>query len=208
MGQPINDTGKWSSLLAAVFAIGYSVPQLLSVAGLIPFPTDLVWFFVPSLLLAPSFLIAMICLHYKTAPDKKIWTAIAVAFAIVYCCIASSIYFAQLSVVVPGMFAGTVNETHVFYFNGKTVMVAVDTLGYAFMSVSTLFAAFAVRDQVKQRWLYRWLFSNGLLAPVIIVAFFFPALIYGGALWMITFPAAMIKLFQLFKNQHSENGLY
>lgn len=197
----VDNTGRWFAIGTTVFAIGYSIPQLLSVAGMIPFPQDLIWFFVPSLLLAPSFLIVMVCLHYKVDAANRLWTAIAVALAIVYCCIASSIYFSQLSVVVPGMFAGTVDQTHPYYFNGKTFMVAVDTLGYAFMSGSTFAACFAFRRNVKHKWLYRWLLYNGLLAPVILAAFFYPPLIYGGALWMITFPAGMIKLYRLFTLQ-------
>ena len=77
--------------------------------------------------------------------------------------------------------------------------MAVDCLGYFFMSFSTLFTAFAFQKESK--WLYRGLLYNGSLLPVLILAFFYPVFYYAGAIWMITFPLAMINAAKIFKNR-------
>ncbi|MDX1940892.1 MAG: hypothetical protein SFU99_10105 [Saprospiraceae bacterium] len=191
--------GYWSAVISLLFALGYSVAQLLSTFKMLPHPQDLFWLFLPSLFLAPPFVVTMICLHYSVSENLKIWTAIGVAFAIMYGVLVDLVYFSQLTVVVPAQLRGEINETHVLIFGTKTFLMAVDCLGYFFMSLSTLFAAFAFRNQVNRKWLYRGMLYNGLLLPVIIFAFFYPLLYYIGALWMITFPLAMIQAIWLFQ---------
>lgn len=195
----LSAAGYWSSVLSIFFAIAYSVAQLLSEAKLIQHPQDLYWLLAPSLLLAPSFLVAMICLYFKADENKKLFTAIGVAFAILYCADVTLVYFSQLTVVIPAQLKNTINEKQVLLFDRKTFLMAVDCLGYFFMSLSTLFAAFAF--QKENKWLYRGLLYNGLLLPVLILAFFYPVFYYVGALWMITFPLAMVNAAKLFNNK-------
>lgn len=189
--------GFWCATLSVIFGFGYSVPQILSELKVIPHPRDLFWLFLPSLFLAPVFLIAMICLHYSADLNLKVWTAIGVAFAVLYCADVSMVYFTQLTVVVPAQLKGQVNEKEVLLFDRKTFLMAVDCLGYFFMSLSTFFAAFAFR---KTRWLYYGLLWNGALMPVLVLAFFYPVFYYAGAVWMITFPLAMINAAKFFKS--------
>jgi hypothetical protein len=191
--------GFWSSILSLFFAIAYSVLQILSEVKLIPHPQDLYWLFAPSLFLAPSFLVAMICLHYKAGKDAKLFTAISIAFAILYCADITFVYFSQLTVVIPAQLKNEVNEKQVLLFDRRTFLMAVDCLGYFFMSLSTLFAALAFK--AGNKWLYRGLLYNGLLLPVLILAFFYPVFYYVGALWMITFPMAMINAAKLFSGK-------
>lgn len=191
--------GFWSSILSLFFAIAYCIPQILSETKLIPHPQDLYWLFAPSLLLAPSFLIAMICLHYKAAVNKRLFTTIGIAFAIIYCVDVSIVYFSQLTVVIPSQLKNEVNEKQVLLFDRRTFLMAIDCLGYFFMSLATLFTAFAFRFESK--WLYRGMLYNGLLLPVLIMAFFYPVFYYVGALWMVTFPLAMVNAAMLFNNK-------
>ena len=196
-GLSINKVGFATAVLSVIFAVGYFIPQILSAAQIIPHPQDLFWLFLPSLFLAPSFLIAMICLHYAASASLKIWTNIAVAFAVIYCADVSIVYFTQLTVVLPSQLKGQVDEKNVLLFDKRTFLMAVDCLGYFFMSLSTLFAAFAFR---KNTWLYRGLVWNGALMPVLVLAFFYPTFYYIGALWMVTFPLAMINAAKFFRN--------
>jgi len=193
----ISKIGFWSTTLSVIFGLGYSIPQILSEMKVLPHPQDLFWLFLPSLFLAPIFLIAMISLHYAAEAGLKIWTAIGAAFAILYCTDVSMVYFTQLSIVVPAQLKGTVDEKQVLLFDRKTFLMAVDCLGYFFMSLSTFFAAFAF---IKNKWLYRGLLWNGALMPVLILAYFYPEFYYLGAVWMITFPLAMINAAKFFKN--------
>ena len=162
---------------------------------IIPHPQDLFWLFLPSLFLAPVFLIAMICLHYSADNRLQLWTAIGAAFAVLYCADVTMVYFTQLTVVVPAQLKGQINEKEVLLFDRKTFLMAVDCLGYFFMSLSTFFAAFAFK---KSKWLYRGLLWNGALMPVLVLAFFYPVFYYAGAVWMITFPLAMINAGKFF----------
>ena len=193
----INKMGFITAILSVIFGIGYSIAQILATAQVIPHPLDLFWLFLPSLFLAPSFLIAIICLHYAASASLKIWTNIGVAFVVLYCADVSMVYFVQLTVVVPAQLKGSIDEKNVLLFIPKTFLMSVDCLGYFFMSLSTFFSAFAFRNI---RWLYQGLLWNGALMPVLVLAFFYPTFYYIGALWMITFPFAMINAARFFRN--------
>ena len=192
----VNKIGFWSATLSVIFGLGYSVPQVLSAMKIIPHPQDLFWLFLPSLFLAPAFLIAMICLNFSVASRLKIWTAIGRDFAVIYCTLVTLVYFSQLTVVLPLEYKGALDEKYLLLFEHKTFLTAIDCLGYFFMSLSTFFAAFAFR---KNTWLYHGLLWNGALMPVLVLAFFYPVFYYAGAVWMITFPVAMISAAKFFK---------
>jgi hypothetical protein len=196
MDPIVNKTGFIAAVLSLIFAFGYSIPQILSTLKILPNPYDLFWLFLPSLFLAPVFLITMICLHFAAGPDVKLWTAIGVAFAILYCGDVTFVYFTQLTVVVPDQLHGVIKE-RVLLFERNTFLMAIDCLGYFFMSLSTFFAAFSYK---KYKWLFRGLFLNGALMPVLVLAFFYPVFYYVGALWLITFPLAMISAARFFKS--------
>ncbi|MFI5140429.1 MAG: hypothetical protein ACHQIM_21595 [Sphingobacteriales bacterium] len=192
----IKIVGFWSAILAFIFALGYDIAQLFSWLNILHHPHEMFWLFFPSLFLAPSFLIVIVCLHYIAAEQKKVWTMIGLCFAIVYCAFATMNYFIQLTVVVPAVLKGEINESHVLFFKQGSFMFAIDCLGYFFMSLSTLFAAFAFREAYKS--LYVWMLVNGLLIVIFIAAYFNPFFYFAGAVWAITFSVVMIKAARIF----------
>jgi hypothetical protein len=192
--------GYWSSILSVCFSFAYSIPQLLSATSLLPHPQDLFWLFLPSLFLAPFFLIVMICIHFITPRELHIWTSISIAFAILYAACVTIVYFSQLTVIIPDLVSGRIDESNLLSFHARSFLVAVDCLGYFFMSLSTLFASAAFFGTRENKWLYRGLLYNGLLLPILILAFFYPVFYYAGALWMITFPLAMWNAANLFRD--------
>lgn len=185
----VNAIGYLAAWFTIFFALGYVAAQLLSWVGVIRYPTDQYWLFLPSLFLAPAFLVTMICLHYRTVPKQRIWTAVAAAFAVVYCCFATFTYFTQLGSIVPGVVRGEINETHPLIFKPRSFTMSVDCLGYFFMSLSTLFAAFAWRSYNPK--LYGWMLGNGLLIILLVPAYFNPFLYYIGSVWAVSFTLAM-----------------
>lgn len=196
-----NKIGRPAAILSAFFAIAYSVFQLLVVFKRIPHPQDLFWLFLPSLFLAYTFLVTVICLHHIVLQERKVFTAIAGAFAVLYCAFVSIVYFTQLAVVLPALATHKIDETSVLAFTDKSFLVAVDCLGYASMNAATLFLAFAFRNNGRSKWLYRSLLANGLQTPVVILAYFIPAFMFVGALWMVTLPAAMIGAANFFRSE-------
>lgn len=199
MKSPVNIIGYASAVLSFNFAIGYCIAQLLSTFSVLPHPHDLFWLFLPSLFLAPAYLVTTVCLHFITGHSLKVWTAIGISFAIVYCAFAALVYFTQLTVVVPDLLNGKIDESHVLAFKSRSFLMAVDCLGYFFMSLSSFFIAFAF--QATHKAFYWWMLANGLLIFILIPAFFNPFFYYIGAAWMITFPAAMLSAMKIFRTQ-------
>lgn len=195
----VKTIGYWAATFSLLFAVTYSVPQVFSEFKLIPHPQDLIWLFAPSLFLGPAFLITMVCIHYSVHSEVRIWTALGVVFAVLYTSCVTIVYFTQLTVVIPKLLRAEIDETNILAFRSRSFLNAVDCLGYFFMSLSTFFAAFAFAGTAGNKWLYRGLLYNGLLLPILILAFFYPFFYYIGALWMITFPLAMIQVARQFK---------
>jgi hypothetical protein len=191
--------GFWASTAAATASIAYAVPQLLQVAGFIPDPWDRIFIFMPSVLLAPAFVLAMVAAHAGAAPDRRIYSLAAVALALLYAADVSAVYIVQLGAVIPAQWKG---QEPVLAFAACCTpgmpATAVDLLGYTWMSGATLLLAAVFPGTGLRRWLRLALIANDTLAPFLIGQLVWPALIYGGALWLVSFPAAMILLALVF----------
>lgn len=186
---------KWAAILALTFALFYSIFQVLSLMHLIAKPYDLVAMFIPSLLLAPAFVVVIVSMQYSHSNESKIFGLSAAGFAFIYCILASGVYFTQLTSVIPLQLHNE-KVDQLLLFEGTNIMVAIDCLAYAFMSLSSLFIAFSFTNHKR---LFLSFFAHGLLLPFIIASFFYPALLAIGALWMITFPWAMIEVIRYCK---------
>lgn len=195
----IRKIGYWSAVLTAGFGISYAVLQIAVVLGLFASPWDLIALFVPSFFLASSFLVLNVSIYHYASPERKIWGHIGLAFAALYAILVSIVYFVELTVVIPHVLQGNTAEIALLLFQPGSFMVAVDGLGYGFMSLSTLFAAQVFYGGRLERWTHWTLIANGLLTPVILLAVIYPALIIIGALWLVTFPLSAILLWRIFK---------
>jgi hypothetical protein len=185
----------WAALAAAAASIAYGVPQILQVMGVLPDPLDRILIFLPSLILAPCFVLAMAALQMQTPAGLGAWTLSALGLAIMYAVMVSIVYVTQLGVVIPGEAAGDGRAVDIFACCApRHLMTGVDLLGYTLMSLATLLAAFALPVRGPGAAARVWLIANGLLAPFLIFQLAFPWLIAIGALWLVTFPGAMIAL--------------
>lgn len=191
--------GLWAAISACVASIGYGIPQVLQVMGVLPTPLDRILIFAPSLLLAPCFVVTMAALHAVAPANRHPWSLASLALAIMYGVLACIVYITQLGVVIPGELLGEREMAAIFACcEPRHFLTGVDLLGYTLMSISTLFAApvFPARGPgAAARW---WLIANGVLAPALILQLAAPWLIAVGALWLITFPAAMIAMAMVF----------
>jgi hypothetical protein len=207
----VSRLGYWSAVLASFFSIIYIVFQLaewLDLLGSGGGPENpstafgLIVLLTPSLLLAPSFALLMLCVHYYAPEDKKVWSHAGLIFATVYTVMVSINYYVQLTLVVPHLMRGEVESIRLFLFTPfDSFIYSVDVLGSSFMSLSTLFAAFVLTGAGLERTARRFLIANGLLIPFLALQIYYHPLIWPASLWAITFPGATISLGILFRRQ-------
>ncbi|UZE47330.1 hypothetical protein [Rhodopseudomonas sp. P2A-2r] len=79
-------------------------------------------------------------------------------------------------------------------------MAGIDLVGYTLMSLSLLCAAPVFSGS---RAIRLWLLANGALAPFLFLQLAYPRLIYVGALWLVTFPAAVLQLALWFRGRRA-----
>jgi hypothetical protein len=193
----VNKVGFWSAILTAIFALTYSVAQIAVLASPPTPPWDFIELFAPSLLLAWTFIVLLISIHYYAPEERKIYSHIGMTFGVLYAALVSIVYFVELSVAVPMIFKGQTYPAWLS-FTSPSMLVSIDGLGYMFMALATLFASQVFAGQ-KQHGLIRWaFFANGLLSIVILLAVFIPSVTAVGALWIITMPLSAITTIQLF----------
>lgn len=201
--------GFWSAVLATVFSVTYVVGQLAEWMGLLGSQggpesgstlLGIVVLLTPSLLLGPSFLVLVVSVHQMAAPERRIWSHAAVAFATAYAVLTGLVYFAQLTFVAPRIANEQPQGLEPFLFVPfNSFLYSVDLLGYSFMSVATLFAAQVFTGGGLHR-VVRWLLTaNGMLLPFIALQIYFHPLIWIAALWGLTFPASTWTLAVLFR---------
>jgi hypothetical protein len=201
--------GFRSAVCATVFSLAYVIGQLAEWFGWLgsnggPESSStvlgIIVLLTPSLFLGPSFLVLMVCIHHATPRDRKVWSHIAVAFAIAYMVLIAINYFVQLTWVAPRLAAGRTQGMEQFLFVPfDSFLYSVDILGYCFMSVSTWFAAGALTGQGMERVSRGFLIANGLILPFLALQMYWHWLIWIASLWAITFPGATWTLAILFR---------
>ena len=188
--------GFWSAVATAVSCVLFTIAAVLTEAGALSPPWDVVLPLAPSLLLAPAFLAMLVCVDAVTPSAGKIWTHLGVACAGVYVPLCSAAYIVELLVVEPRVLRGAGSEAALITLTrGDSVFNAIDALGYVFMCFATLIAAPAFAGGRLQRWI-RWLFvANGMLAiPIVLTYFVNRSFIYVAALWSVTVSGSAILL--------------
>ena len=209
MSPAVSKLGSWSALLSSVFSITYIVGQVAEWLGLLgsmggpesaSTPLGLVLLLTPSLFLGISFAVLMVSIHYYAPEDRKVWSHAGLTFATIYAVLISINYYIQLTLVVPRLLRGDVeNISFLLFIPFDSFLYSVDILGYSFMSIATLFAAFVFTKGGLERTIRWFLIANGLLLPFIALQNYYHPLIYVAALWAITFPGSTISLAMLFR---------
>lgn len=207
--------GYWAAMLATLFSVFYVVAQLAEWLGWLgsaggpesaSTPLGIFVLLTPSLLLGPSFVVMLVSLDHATPPARQVWSRSAVAFAIAYLVLIAMNYFVQLTWVAPRLAAGRIDGLEPFLFEPfDSFLYSVDLLGYSFMSVATLFAAFALDREGRERTARRFLVANGLLLPFLVGQLYVNWLIWPAAAWAITFPGATISLALLFRREQERH---
>ena len=208
--------GLYSAAASAVLSMAYVLGQILEWRGLLgsaggpkstSSPLGIAVLLTPSLLLACAFVTMMAALHQASPSTKKAVSQAAMAFATMYATLVTLVYFVQLTLVGPRMAAGEMAEIEFLRFVPyRSFLFSIDLLGYSFMSLATLFAAFALPDIPAARRPRIFMLATGLLLPAIALQMYFPQLIWIAALWGLTFPAATLFVARMFA-QSSTGGV-
>ncbi|MDZ4708779.1 MAG: hypothetical protein SH818_10315 [Saprospiraceae bacterium] len=161
--------GFYSSLFTTLFAILYIISQLIIGIDMPETQKDQFFILLPSLFLAPSFLIMVVSVHSLAEAERKIWSHIGIVFATAYFIFVSIIYLTELTVTLPHTLAGNEVSVDLLRYVPKKFLTGVYALGYTCMSLSTLFAAGVFYKERLEFWIKRFFVLNGILAPIILL---------------------------------------
>jgi hypothetical protein len=213
--------GFWSALLTALLAFGWDVSMAIQnvispprawqgiEAYLRSYNPIEMLNLVPSLPLASVFIVLMIAIHFYAPVEKKIWSLLGVAFAIVYAVFASINYLIQFIVVRPAILSGEGDRVALLVMGNPDSVFWALANSYMYMSISLLFAAWVFEGGRLERWI-RWIFiAVGITAP-----FQFAHSLFGISLligipviltWMVGVPISSFLLAILFRRFPSQS---
>jgi hypothetical protein len=175
MNELSSRLGFWSAAVVALLVILIDVGMILST---IFFPMNTITGiesyaksfnslqmlpFIPSLVLAPMFVIMMFSIHQYASDDKKVLSQLSFSFALICAAVLSVHYYIQLTFVQQGLLN---KETAVLWQfaapNPHSFFWTFAALGYGFMGISLLFAAPVFSNKSER--LIKWLFvANGII---------------------------------------------
>ena len=166
--------GFWSAALTAAFttvsfAIAISTPPIsgpgcISACVTYPYtavasyvPHDYIWMY-PAMLLAPMFVVLVVCLYQYAAPGRKLYGLIALAFALMYAAMISIDYFVQLSVIQPSLLKGETEGLALFtQYNPHGIFIALEDLAYLMLSGAFFFLGWVFEGNNRLEGTLRWL---------------------------------------------------
>jgi hypothetical protein len=182
----------------------------LQVARVISYPLDEILIYGTSLCIVIPFVLEILSLHYITPDEKKFWSHGALIFTVLYAVFVTANYVVQLATVIPMKLKGQAAEIHILEQTPHSLFWNFDALGYIFMGLATLFAAFSFEKQGFQKWVRISLMANALVTPLISIVYFYPVysqkLLLLGYPWGITAPLAMLLLAIIFKKNYRINA--
>lgn len=196
------ELGFWAGILATVLTLGFVVLAILGAPsgweGIEAYANSYRFIqmahFIPVILLTPVMVVLMCCIH-QTAPEgDRAFTLAGIALAAVYAAIISSNYYLQLYVVRLNLLSGAHEGLSLLAMpNFHSAFFALETIGYAFLSLGTIMVSRAFHGAGRPAWIRRLFVSSGALglAGAAVAPFDVPLVIFAAlGLWSLFFPAA------------------
>lgn len=169
--------GFWSAVSTAIMTLWFSIafglyqpilyapwPGMQAYADAFKVEPFLAWV-IPCFLLTFCFLIMMVCLHTLTSEEEKIWSLLALVFAIAYTTIISALYYIQIVVVEYNLVHQSTDGLTLWLFASPyphSIPGAMEGIGYAFMSLSLIFASKLFFGNKLSKWISRLFLFSGL----------------------------------------------
>lgn len=143
-------------------------------------PNDYIWMY-PAFLLALLFVVLVTCIHHYASAERKIFSQIALCFAVISAAALSINYFIQLAVMQPSFLKGELEGLSLFsQYNPHGIFIALEDIGYLIMGVAFLFIAhvFGRRERLERAIWLVFIISSVLAVGSLIIF----ALLYGSDL--------------------------
>jgi hypothetical protein len=207
--------GFWSAIFASVFtilfvliAVGTSlIFPMQAWSGIQTYAENFNWLdmasFIPAILLAPTMVVLMACIHAVVPETKQVFSLIGLTFTSVYAAIIPTNYYLQLFVVRLNLQSGTLDGLALLaQTNLHSIFFALETLGYAFLSLATLFVSPVFKGGTLAAWIRSLFIVSGAVGifGVLIAPFDQPYLIFAGlGIWSLAFPISTILLSIFFR---------
>ena len=156
--KAVTQLGFWSAVLVTLMLMVFP----LSLA----FDGPLIIAYGSSFLLAPAFVTMMVSVHHYAAPEKKVWSQLGLAFAIIYAVMCSLTYYIQMTFIANNYLPIAEDSVAPFVFIPGTPIFAQDMLGYVFFCLATLAAGPVFTGGNLEVWIRRLFILNGLLFAV------------------------------------------
>lgn len=205
----INKLGFRAGLFAFIFALSYSIVQVLQVVKVLTFPSDEILIYGTSLGIVVPFILELVALHYVTPPDKKVRSHAAIIFTTIYAVFVTANYVVQLTTVLPAKLNGTYEQIKILDQTPHSLFWDFDALGYIFMGIAMMIVIPVFAKSGFQKWVRLALIANAMVTPLITIVYFYPTysthLLFLGFPWGITAPLAMLML-ALFFNRNSRTS--
>lgn len=194
----IYKVGFWSGITAFIATVLFYIVQLLQILDVINFPLDEILIYSFSLCITLPFILEMLALHYVAPSSKKFWSHAALIFTVIYAVFVIANYVVQLATVIPLTLRGEGAEIQLLRQTPHSLFWDFDAIGYIFMGVATLCAAFVFKSKGYQKWVRYALIAHSSVTPLIMVVYFYPtfsnSLLLLATPWAISAPTAMIML--------------
>lgn len=131
------------------------------------FPKDYLWMPL-AIILTLSYLVLMVSIHAYASSQRKIFSQIGLAFALMATMTLVGDYFVQFSVVPISLMSGeTEGLTLLTQYNAHGVFIVLEELGYLLMSLSFLFVAPVFINKNRLEAAVRWMFVISCILTLI-----------------------------------------
>jgi len=143
-------------------------------------PIEYIWMY-PALLTALLFVVLVVCIHHYAAADRKVFSQIALSFAVISAAAHAINYFIQLAVMQPSLLKGELEGLSLFsQYNPHGIFIALEDLGYFLMGITFLLVAVAFVPRNRLERAIRFTLITG--AILVVGGLIFMALLYGSDL--------------------------
>jgi hypothetical protein len=189
MDRKMASVGFWTAIIMTIAVIfsGITATTAMKIPSL-----------VSGIILIPIFILLMACIHEFSPADRKFFSRLGLLFTLGYAVLIGFNYYMQLTLVQKNLFS------EVFAMdNPQSIMWVIEVLGYGFMGLATLSAAF-IFPNGKLENIIRWLFIiNGVLGIGGMIGFalgWSMNILLGGLIvWDIIMPGSSILLAIVFR---------